>query len=113
MTKKGYTHIIVNTALHKILKEMADKKETSIGKLLEQFISINTGINTDQENTLKTPYKLSQKEAQNEPLLSDNAFFGKKGLVGRVGFEPTTTAVSGRYPNQTRRPARRDYADNL
>ena len=26
-------------------------------------------------------------------------------MVGRTGFEPVTTAVSGQYPNQTRRPA--------
>jgi hypothetical protein len=41
-------------------------------------------------------------------LLEDSNDYGKedKKVVGRVGFEPTTPAMSRRYLNQARPPAR-------
>jgi hypothetical protein len=42
------------------------------------------------------------------PSKQRNEFQNRRSKVGRVGFEPTTPAMSRRYPNHARPPARKE-----
>ena len=97
MTKKGYTHIIVPTALHSRLKHLSQEANLSIAKFIE--LSINTSINTNQQNASKTPLSPIEKEGQNNPYLrngsSVNASSQEGLVVGPKGFEPLTSGSEG------------------
>ena len=67
MTKEGYTHIIVSKQLHTQLKQLSKNEGLSISKLIENLLSINTSINTSQENTSRAPLSSIGKEAQKKP----------------------------------------------
>ena len=66
MTKKGYMHIIVLADFYNQLKQFAQLEGLSISKLIERQFSINTNINTNQENASNTIIKPFSKEAQND-----------------------------------------------
>jgi len=57
---------------------------------------LNTGINTNDQNTSKTSSDLFSKEAQNKSI-SQNGFsinaFPKRVEVGRVGFIPKLVCI--------------------
>jgi hypothetical protein len=71
MTKEGYTHIIVPTELHTILKYEAGKRGISISGYISQLMSINTAT------TPKPPEKPSFVKS-NKPW---------------VGFGPTISTL--------------------
>lgn len=84
MTKQGYTHIIVPTALHEQLKTVAHQNQISIAQLINQLINvnvniqvgvgINTSINTIQQNQLKQSLftALNQQKTPKQADLSEN-----------------------------------------
>ena len=81
MTKSGYTHVLVPVTLRNKLNHLARVQNTSVWKLIDA--SINTGINT---SGTRAPQEPAMKEAQTEPLLPSNAFFGKedRGASGGI-----------------------------
>ena len=51
-------------------------------------------------------YIVREKEGIRTPFtVNENEIITKRAEVGRVGFEPTTPAMSRRYLNQARPPA--------
>lgn len=81
----------VGVTLPQNLVKQARKHKLNISRITEQ--ALNSVLD----------YLETQNHRRSLDVLGKASF--KEGLVGRPGLEPGTFCVSGRCPNQTRRPA--------
>ena len=98
MPKPGYKVLTLKEGTMNQLQSKAAERGITVSQYLERFLGLSPGITEDCPRGTNA----SKKRFLGEASLSSD----KEGsMVGRTGFEPVTTAVSGQYPNQTRRPA--------